>query len=165
MRRSRVVWSSSADQDSLLRSYPPARAARPVRAAALRRVFRTGVLLALLGLARLAGNPRWRTAVIGAALTIPGLVLRGSMAGDVLLLPGLMTLFYAPFLPGDSRENRVRQARLRRELAAYSSPAQRRDLEAILDRYPDGETSELRAILASQAMARVHLKNPGMRPY
>jgi hypothetical protein len=35
---------------------------------------------------------------------------------------------------------------LKRELAAYSTPAQRCDLEAILDEYPDEDTSELRAI-------------------
>ena len=46
-----------------------------------------------------------------------------------------------------------RRSELERELAAYSTPAQRSDLEAILDRYPDSITYELRDILASQAMA------------
>jgi hypothetical protein len=160
-RPSRGGWHSSAEAGILV---APNGSVQPTRRA-LRRALRTSLLLVLLGLVRLAGNPRWRTAVIGAALTVPGLVLRGSLAGDVMLLPGLMALFYAPFLPGESHEHRARQARLRRELGAYSSPAQRRDLEAIFDRYPDGETSELRAILASQTMARIHLRNPGMGPY
>jgi hypothetical protein len=42
---------------------------------------------------------------------------------------------------------------LERELAAFSTPAQRRDLEATLDRYPDNITYELRNILARQSMA------------
>lgn len=42
---------------------------------------------------------------------------------------------------------------LERELAAFSTPAQRRDLEATLDRYPDNITYELRNILARQAVA------------
>jgi hypothetical protein len=46
-----------------------------------------------------------------------------------------------------------RRSELARELATYSTPAQRSDLEAILDRYPDDLTYELRDILTSQAMA------------
>jgi hypothetical protein len=49
-----------------------------------------------------------------------------------------------------------RRSELERELAAYSTAAQRRDLEATLDRYPDDITYELRDILASQAMAASH---------
>lgn len=48
---------------------------------------------------------------------------------------------------------RKRGSELERELAAFSTPAQRRDLEATLDRYPDNITHELRNILARQAMA------------
>jgi hypothetical protein len=48
---------------------------------------------------------------------------------------------------------RDRRSELARELATYSTPAQRSDLEAILDRYPDDITYELRDILTSQAMA------------
>ena len=48
---------------------------------------------------------------------------------------------------------RKRRAELERELAGYASPAERRDLEAALDRNPDGATHELRAILARQSMA------------
>ena len=42
---------------------------------------------------------------------------------------------------------------LERELAAYGTPAQRCDLEATFDRYPDDATGELRDILARQAAA------------
>jgi hypothetical protein len=48
---------------------------------------------------------------------------------------------------------RQRHSELEHELAAFSTPAQRCDLEATLDRYPDSITYELRDILARQAMA------------
>jgi hypothetical protein len=136
----------------------PGRAARPFPSR-LRRTLRTGLLLTLLGLVRLAGNPRWRSAVIGAVMIIPGVLLR-NIYGHVILLPGLMILFYAPFLPADSPETRARQAGLRRDLAAYSSPADRRDLEAIIDRYPAADTGELRSILAT--LRPDQFRNPGM---
>jgi hypothetical protein len=153
MKRNRVVWRSSAE---------PALTGVPRRSPRrLRRAARTGLLLATLGLVRLAGNPRWRSAVIGAALIVPGLLLR-NIYGNIILLPGLMILFYAPFLPGDSPETRARQAQLRRDLAAYSTPADRRDLEAIIDRYPAAETGELRAVLAGLRLTPAQLRNPGM---
>jgi hypothetical protein len=159
MTRNRVVWRSSAEPLFLA-----ALSRRRPLSLAVRGALRTAFLLLLLGLVRLAGNPRWRAAVIGVGLIIPGLIAR-NIVGHVILLPGLMTLFYSPFLPGESHEVRTRHAHLRRELGTYSSPAHRRDLEAILDRYPDGETGELRAILASQTPATAHLRNPGMGPY
>jgi len=48
---------------------------------------------------------------------------------------------------------RKRHSDLERELAGYATPAERCDLEATLDRYPDGITHELRDILARQSMA------------
>ena len=51
------------------------------------------------------------------------------------------------------RAARKRRAELERELAGYASAADRCDLEAALDRYPDGVTHELRGILARQSMA------------
>jgi len=50
---------------------------------------------------------------------------------------------------------RRRSADLRNELSCYSTPAELRDLEAILDRYEDDETAEIRAVLAGQAMNRL----------
>ena len=49
---------------------------------------------------------------------------------------------------------RERRRRLYRELAEYSSPSARADFEAMLDRYPDGVTWEMRAILNRQAEER-----------
>jgi hypothetical protein len=62
-----------------------------------------------------------------------------------------------------SSANHKRCSRLERELAGYSTPAERSDLEAILDRYPDDVTRELRDILASQAMTAYNDPSPGDR--
>ncbi len=143
MRRNRVVWSSSArDPDSNLVWGPAA----PLRAGRLRHFIRTCVLFLLVGLMR---RPCWRSVALGAALIIPGLILRSAPAG-IILLPGLLILFAAPFLPGGPDAGDLRHSKLWRELAAYSTPSQRRDLEAILDQYPDGMTRELRDILSCQ---------------
>jgi len=60
---------------------------------------------------------------------------------------------------------RRRRAELERELAGYASPADRRDLEAAIDRYPGGVTHELRAILARQAMAAEETRFPAIGRY
>ena len=49
----------------------------------------------------------------------------------------------------DSRDARAARARLERELASYSTPAELNDLHAILDRYSDQETADIRRILAA----------------
>lgn len=55
-----------------------------------------------------------------------------------------------------SRElRRRRSADLRSELSTYTTPAELHDLEAILDRYEDDETEEIRSMLADQAMSRL----------
>ena len=51
---------------------------------------------------------------------------------------------------------------LERELAAYSTPAQRCDLAATFDRYPDDVTCELRDILARQATAAIDNRYPAV---
>ena len=43
------------------------------------------------------------------------------------------------------------RAVLQRQMASYANHAERLDLQATLDRYPDDETAELRGILAAQA--------------
>ena len=78
-----------------------------------------------------------------------------------MLLPGLLFLFTAPLIPASLATDQPRRRLLERELAAYSTPAQRRDLEATLDRYPDGIAGELRDILATQAAARRKAMIPG----
>ena len=57
---------------------------------------------------------------------------------------------------------RQRRAQLERELAGYATAADRCDLEAALDRYPDGVTHELRSILARQYMAAEETRFPAI---
>jgi len=110
---------------------------------------------------RLAMRPRWRSILAGGVFTIVGVILRNG-PGGVVLLPGLLLLLYAPFIPDSPDSDRKRHSDLERELAVYSTPAQRRDLEATLDRYPDGVTYELRDILAGRAIATRNNGIPGV---
>jgi hypothetical protein len=144
-RRNLVVWSQSGGTDRA------SRVAR-TRSRRIRRWIRVGMLLTLLGLLPLARavRARWKPLLTGTVLTVAGVVMRGSGAGSVLLLPGLMLLISAPLLPGAPSAERMK---LERELAGYWTNAQRHDLEATLDRYPDDATREIREILASQAAA------------
>ena len=50
----------------------------------------------------------------------------------------------------ESRDAHAARSALERELASYSSPSDLDDLHAILDRYNDRETMEIRRILATQ---------------
>jgi hypothetical protein len=50
----------------------------------------------------------------------------------------------------ESRDAHAARAALERELATYNSPADLNDLHAILDRYSDQETADIRRILAAQ---------------
>lgn len=43
------------------------------------------------------------------------------------------------------------RAVLEHQLASYANPADRLDLQATLDRYPDEQTVELRSILSTRA--------------
>ena len=162
-RRNVVVWRSSADLTGRHRitMFP-----RLARAGRMRRLARTGGLLTVIGLTRLARalRLRWGFVLAGGVLTVAGVLLRNG-AGGLLLLPGLLFL-YAALLVGASPEaDRKRRCELERELASYSTPAQRCDLEATLDRYPDGDTYELRDILARQAAAARHTGIPGVGRY
>jgi len=153
-RRNLVVWSQSAA--------PAGRHARRLtRARRIRRWARIGVLLAAVGTLRLARavRPRWRPTLAGVVLTVTGIILRTG-PGSVALIPGMLFLVDALLTPGYSKEDRMRRADLERELGEYSTQAQRRDLEAALDRYPDRITSELRDILARQGAA-----GPGRPPF
>jgi hypothetical protein len=149
--RRRVVWGTSTGPADRYGPRGPTRRARPRR---IRRWIRIAALLALIGPVRLARvvPPPWRAALAGAVLCVAGVLLRNG-AGGAILLPGLLFLLSAPLIPDSSKAARKRRHDLERELASYSTPADRRDLEAILDRYPDDITSELRDILASQALA------------
>ena len=50
----------------------------------------------------------------------------------------------------ESRDAHAARASLQRELASYNSPSDLDDLHAILDRYTDQETKDIRRILAAQ---------------
>jgi len=146
--RSLVVWSSRAE----LADYRSPQLARVTRAKRIRRCIRTGALVTVVGLIGLAraARVRWRPLLAGVVLTVAGVILRDGPAG-LVLLPGLLSLMSAPFIDGSAAAERKRHRQLQRELAGFSTPAQRGDLEAALDRYPDTITHELRDILASQA--------------
>lgn len=157
-RRTRVIWSSPggrAGRYGALRRRPRTRA-RPIR-----RSVRIAWLLTAIGLLRLArlARRRWQL-LAGATVTVAGVLLRGDAWG-VILLPGLMLLLSVPLVPVNPDPDRGRRCQLVRELAAYTTMAQRCDLEATLDRYPDSDTHELRDILAGQARTGYPGRIPG----
>ena len=150
-RRNLVIWSRSACRAERGRGLW---FSRPVHSRRIRRRMRTLVLLAALGLIRLgaAARPRWRPLLAGVVLTAAGVVLRSGAAG-IVMIPGMLFLLSALLTPADPVAAGPRRRELERELAAYSTPDQRCDLEATFDRYPDSATGELRDILARQAAA------------
>ena len=48
----------------------------------------------------------------------------------------------------------VQRKRLAAELSTYTTPRELMELEALMERYEDGETAEMRSILAAQAEGR-----------
>jgi hypothetical protein len=159
-RRNLVIWSTSVGPDG---RYGAPRFPQLTRTRRIRRCVRTGTLLMIIGLMRLTrvARSRW-SLLVGVVLTVVGIMLRGNAWGAVLL-PGLLFLLSAPLIPASPEADRKRRSQLERELSAYSTLAQRCDLEATLDRYPDSDTHELRDILASQAMAGCNSGIPGTR--
>jgi hypothetical protein len=162
-RRNLVVWNQSAGP---VGRYGSPRFSPPSRIRRIRRLLRTGALLTILGLMPLASavRARWRMVLPGVVLTVIGVVYRGDPVG-VVLLPGLLLLFSAPLVPASPTADRTWRAELERELAGYSTPAQRCDVEAMLDRYPDDVTNELRVILARHAVAAGSGRIPGAGEY
>jgi hypothetical protein len=142
-RRSLVVFSSSA---GLARRHAVSLSERPVHTGRIRRFFRVGTLLIVI-----AVRPRWQPLLAGIALMVIGVVERNGWGG-ILVIPAMLLLWQALMISDDECAGRERLAQLRRELESYSTPAQRRDLDATLDRYPDGMTSEIRELLARPAM-------------
>jgi hypothetical protein len=120
-----------------------------------------GGLVTVIGLMRLAHvvRPRWRPLLAGVVLTAVGVTVRGATWGTAVL-PGFMFLVSAVLIPGSPDADRKRRSQLERQLAVYSTPGQRRDLKATLDRYPDSVTYELRDILAGQAVAAYSKRRP-----
>ena len=158
-----VVWRASRCPDERGRGLWFTRPARSIR---IRRRMRTGVLLAILGVMRLAAaaRPRWRPLLAGVVLTTTGIVLRSGAPG-IVMIPGMLSLLSALLVPVDPVTTGPRRRELERELAAYSTPGQRCDLEATLDRYPDSATGELREILARQAAAAAPPPSAVSSPY
>jgi hypothetical protein len=109
----------------------------------------------------IAVRPRWRPLLAGIVCAVLGFT-QGQ--ATILIIPGLLFLWHALLTPGDTDADRERRSQLKRELAAYSTPAQRYDLAATLDRYPDGTTREIRDILASPVPSHNN-GIAGARPY
>ena len=162
-RRNLVIWSPSACRAERGHGLWFTRPARPRR---IRTRMRTLGLLAAIGLIRLgaAARPRWRPLLAGTVLTVAGILLRGGAPGMVMI-PGMLSLLSALLVPADPVAAGPRRRELERELAAYSTPDQRCDLEATLDRYPDSAAGELREILARQAAAAAAPPSAVSSPY
>jgi hypothetical protein len=139
-----VVFSSSVDPADRRHTSQYKRVART---GGISRVIRISVLFAVI-----AVRPRWRPLLAGTVLAVLGVVERQG-AGGLMIIPGLLLLWHCLMIPGDTDADRERRSQLKRELAAYSTQAQRCDLIVTLDRYPDGITSEIRDILASEIQA------------
>ena len=150
-RQNLVIWRASRSPEHRGRGlwFTPA-----VRSSRIRRWVRISGLLMAVGLLRVAAvvRPRWRPLAAGTVLTVAGFVMRSGMPG-VVMIPGMLFLTAALLAPADPAADDPRRRALERELASYSTPAQRCDLDAILDRYPDRDTRELRDILAQQSLA------------
>lgn len=162
-RRHLMTQSPPAD---LAGRHGPLQYTRLARTGRIHRVIRISTLLTIIGLMHLARavRPRWRSLLAGGVLTAVGLMQRGGVAG-LILIPGLLFLWNALLIPASPHADSKRRSELQRELAEYSTPTQRCDLEATLDRYPDVITYELRDILASQAVAADNNGIPGAGRY
>jgi len=121
-RRNLVTWSLSVDPNRQVRGPGLTQLARTRR---IRRCVRTGALLTVLGLMRLArGMPyRWRPLLAGAVLTVVGLMLRNSAWG-LILAAGLLFFVYPLLIPASSDADRKRRYELERELPVYSIPVE-----------------------------------------
>jgi hypothetical protein len=140
-RRPLVIRSSSAHRAG---AYAVSLRIAPAPPGPVRRFLRIGALLTFVVV-----RPRWKPLLAGTALTVFGLVEHSGM-GFMTMMPGLMLLWAAVLIPGDSDADYQRRQELMRELAAFSTTAQRRDLEAALDQYPDCVTGEIREVLSRQ---------------
>jgi hypothetical protein len=110
-RRNLGVWSASVG----LGDTHGAR--RLTRTRRVRTCFRTGTLLTVVGLMRLARavRPFWRPLLAGGMLTVVGVVLRSG----AVVLPGLWLLVYAVLFPARPDADRRRHAELERGLTVY----------------------------------------------
>jgi hypothetical protein len=151
-----VLFGSSAVPPDSSGARPGNRVAGTGR---IRRFVRIGTLVTVI-----AVRPRWRPLLAGIALVVFGVIERQGTCA-VAIFAGLPFLWHALLISGDTDADRQRRAQLKRELAAYSTPAGRCELIAVLDRYPDSITDEVRDILVSPPMASHRNGIPGARPY
>ena len=124
-RRNLVARSPSVDPAD---RYAVPRLTRLARTTRTRRFIRTGALLTMIGLRRLARavRSRWRPLLAGGVLTVVGLMLRSGAWGAVIL-PGIWFLGSALLVPAHPDTDRKRselERELKRELAAYTRSAQ-----------------------------------------
>src|ERR1700677_4321308 len=152
-RRRLVVFSPAADPAV---GHGASRDKRVARTGPISRFVRIGMLLTVI-----AVRPRWRPLLAGVVLTVLG-VLDWQGPGSVLIIPGLLSFWRALMIAGETDADRERRSRLRCELAAYSTSAQRCELVTALDRYPDGITHEIRDILTSPPAASRSNGIPGV---
>jgi hypothetical protein len=97
-RRTMVVWSSSSGRTARHGVQQTARSARTGR---IRWWLRTGALLAIIGMMRLARTaakyPRPALSLAGTVITVAGISLRS----EPLLISGFVVLMLAMFMPSD----------------------------------------------------------------
>ena len=113
-RRDLVVWSPSVGPAD---RYGAPRLTRLARTRRIHRFIRTGALLTVIGLRRLAraARPHRRLLLAGGALTVAVVMLH---SGGALLLPGLLFLFSALLIPVSPDADRKRRSEQECELAA-----------------------------------------------
>jgi hypothetical protein len=101
-------------------------APRLVRTRRIHWWIRTGALLMIIGLIRLArdARPRWRRLLAGGVLTGFGVV--AAVVWGLVLLPGLLFLVSAALIPARPKTDRARRAEVEHELGVYAHPAQLR---------------------------------------
>ena len=121
-RRKLVVWSPSVGSAD---RYGAPRLTRRARIRRIHRWIRTGALLMVIGLMRLARTvrPRWRPLLAGAVLTVVGVILRNGALG-LILAAGLLFFVYPLLIPASSYADRKRRYELERELPVYSIPVE-----------------------------------------
>jgi hypothetical protein len=97
-RRTMVAWSSSSSSSGRVARHGVYVVTRSTRARRIRWRVRTVVLLAIIGVLRLARTyPRPALSLAGTAVTVAGITL----PSGAVLVSGFLVLFLAMFLPSD----------------------------------------------------------------
>ena len=122
-RRNLLVWSPPVGSAG---GYGAPRLTRLARIRRIHRGIRTGALLLVIGLMRLAraARPRWRPLLAGGVLTGFGVV--AAVVWGLVLLPGLLFFLSAALVPAKPKTDRSRRAEMEHELGVFSHPAQLR---------------------------------------